>query len=377
MSHPAVVVVIGTRPEAIKMAPLIIELKKQNLFEVIVCNTGQHRDMIKPVLSLFGIEENYSLNVMTPNQTLSTLTSRLITELEKTLAHIKPKLVIVHGDTTTSFAASLVAFYLQIKVAHVEAGLRTENIFSPFPEEFNRSVNSLVADIHFAPTVGAKLNLLRESAGRDKNIFVTGNTVIDALFLCLEIGKENSLVVDSRITDWVDPKKHLILFTGHRRENFGDGFKNIFEAVINLLDVYGDRIQIIYPVHPNPNIKKEAYEYFSEFSNVLLTEPLDYVNIVWVISKSYFIITDSGGIQEEAPSLGKPVLVIRDTTERPEAVEAGTVKLVGSNKETILKYCKMLIDDQEYYKSMADAINPYGDGKASKRIVDILKERFL
>ena len=377
MNRAAVVVIIGTRPEAIKMAPLIIELKKQEQFDVIVCNTGQHRDMIKPVLSLFGIAEDHSLNVMTPNQTLSSLTSRLIIELEKTLVHIKPKLVIVHGDTTTSFVASLVAFYLQIKVAHVEAGLRTENIFSPFPEEFNRSVNSLVADIHFAPTDGAKKNLLRENSNRDQNIYVTGNTVIDALFLCLELGKENKLPVDKVILDWVDPEKMLILFTGHRRENFGEGFKNIFEAIVHLLNIYGNRIQIIYPVHPNPNIKKVAHEYFAGYPNVLLTEPLDYVNIVWVINKSYFIITDSGGIQEEAPSLGKPVLVIRDTTERPEAVEAGTVKLVGSNKETILKYCQMLIDDQEYYKSMADAINPYGDGRASQRIVNILKERFL
>lgn len=363
-----ILVIFGTRPEAIKLAPLINRLRANSLFEVTVCNTGQHKDLILPILDLFKLTIDYDLNCMEINQGLTGLTCKIITQLDLLFTTYKPDYIIVHGDTTTSFASALASFYAGIKIIHVEAGLRTFNKKSPFPEEINRTLTGSLADLHFAPTETAKNNLISE--GKKDNVYVTGNTVIDALYDALKLIDEHSFEIKN-LKSKIDESKKIILFTGHRRENFGDGFENIFESIKNLTLSRND-IQLIYPVHPNPNVKSVAQNYFKDNKNVLLIEPLDYSTFIWLLNKSYLVITDSGGIQEEAPSLGKPVLVIRDTTERPEAVEAGTVILVGSNKVDLLHNANLLLDDVRFYNQMSSIINPYGDGLASERIIDIL-----
>lgn len=364
-----ILVIFGTRPEAIKLAPLINRLRSNSLFEVSVCNTGQHKDLIYPILELFKISVDYDLDCMEINQGLPGLTCKIITKLESLFDSYKPDYIIVHGDTTTSFASALASFYAGIKIVHVEAGLRTYNKRSPFPEEINRTLTGSLADIHFAPTQTSKNNLNAE--GIFDNIYVTGNTVIDALFDSLNLIDENSSGIIS-LKSKIHETKKIILFTGHRRENFGNGFDNIFEA-IKILTLSRNDIQLVYPVHPNPNVKSIAHNYFRDNNNVILVDPLDYSTFIWLLNKSFLVITDSGGIQEEAPSLGKPVLVIRDTTERPEAVEAGTVILVGSNKFDLLNNANKLLDDVQFYNKMSSIINPYGDGLASDRIIDILK----
>ena len=363
-----ILVIFGTRPEAIKLAPLINRLRENSLFEVKVCNTGQHKDLIIPILNLFKLSIDYELNCMEINQGLTGLTCKIITKLDSLFNSYKPDYIIVHGDTTTSFASALASFYAGIKIIHVEAGLRTYNKKSPFPEEINRTLTGSLADLHFAPTETSKNNLIAE--GKTENVYVTGNTVIDALYDALKLIDENSNEIKN-LKSKIDVTKKIILFTGHRRENFGDGFNNIFESIKNLTLSRND-IQLVYPVHPNPNVKTIAQNYFKDNKNVILIEPLDYSTFIWLLNKSYLVVTDSGGIQEEAPSLGKPVLVIRDTTERPEAVQAGTVILVGSNKVDLLYNANKLLDDVQFYNQMASIINPYGDGLASQRIIDIL-----
>ena len=359
--------VFGTRPEAIKVAPVIKKFQNTN-FEIKVCNTGQHSDLLDPVLSFFNIKPDFNLKVMKENQTLFDITSNILSSLKTTLETYKPDLVFVHGDTTTAFISSLACFYLKIKIAHIEAGLRTNDKFAPFPEEINRTLISSLADFHFAPTEEAESNLLNLNVDKEK-IKVTGNTVIDSLLIAKELVENDPAY---NIKD-VDINKKIILFTGHRRENFGTGFEKIFKSLKKISKNYPD-IQIVYPVHPNPNVKKLASKFFKNDKSILLTPPLDYGRFVWLMSKSYLIITDSGGIQEEAPSLGKPVLVTRDKTERPEAVEAGTVILVGNNMEKITKTASMLISNQNEYQKMSKLINPYGDGKASDRIVKLINK---
>jgi UDP-N-acetylglucosamine 2-epimerase (non-hydrolysing) len=365
--------VFGTRPEAIKMAPLIKAVEKGSKFESRVCVTAQHRQMLDQVLKIFKIKPDYDLDIMTNNQSLFDITAKIILKLQGVLAAERPDIVVVQGDTTTTFVASLAAFYMKTKVAHLEAGLRTRNKFAPFPEEINRRITSAVADIHFAPTPWAKNNLLKENISPE-NIFVTGNTVIDALFSVVEMLKESAMKFDS-LLDGIDFSKKMVLITGHRRENFGEGFKNICEAVSDLARKFPNA-EFVYPVHFNPNVRKPVSEILSGFKNVHLIEPLDYEPFVYVMGKSYMILTDSGGVQEEAPSLGKPVLVMRETTERPEAVEAGTVKLVGTDKEKIIDGVSTLLTDSQVYVRMSRAHNPYGDGKASQRIVKILEDYF-
>ncbi len=362
--------VIGTRPEAIKVAPLIKRLKNDCYFNVKLCNTGQHIDLLDPILNFFELEVDYSLKVMTPNQTLSSLTALIINRLDNLFSLYKPDLIVVHGDTTTSFAAALSAFYNNIKVAHLEAGLRSFNKLAPFPEELNRSLTGKIADIHFAPTVSSQNNLLME--GISKNVIVTGNTVIDALYDAIKLVDESDPIILELKAKVNFNEKKVILFTGHRRENFGGGFEEIFSA-LELLTIARKDIIFIYPVHPNPNIRNLAQEKFKDNDCVLLIEPLNYGQFVWLLKNVYLILTDSGGIQEEAPSLGIPVLVLRDQTERPEAVVAGTVKLVGTNKNLIIDEVNKLLDDSVYYKKIASIINPYGDGNASNRIVEFLK----
>jgi UDP-N-acetylglucosamine 2-epimerase (non-hydrolysing) len=364
-----ILVIFGTRPEAIKLAPLINRLRENNLFKISVCNTGQHRDLVNPIIDLFKIKVDYELNSMEINQGLTGLTCKIITSLELLFISNMPDYIIVHGDTTTSFASALAAFYAGIKIIHVEAGLRTFNKKSPFPEEINRTLTGSLADFHFAPTQTSKNNLIAE--GKIDNVFVTGNTVIDSLYDALKLINEDTREI-KYLNSIIDKTKKIILFTGHRRENFGDGFDNIFESISNLTLSRND-IQLVYPVHPNPNVKVVAQNYFKDNKNVLLIEPLDYSTFIWLLNLSYLVITDSGGIQEEAPSLGKPVLVIRDTTERPEAVIAGTVILVGSNKADLLKNANKLLDDNQFYSQMSSIINPYGDGLASDRIIKVLE----
>jgi len=381
-----ILIVFGTRPEAIKMAPVVNELVrsegfKSKMWEVKVCVTAQHREMLDQVLEIFDIKPDYDLNIMKPNQDLYNITSNILLGMKKVLDDFKPDLVLVHGDTTTTFATTLAAFYKKIDVGHVEAGLRTGNIYSPWPEEVNRKLTGALARYHFAPTKTAKENLLKEGI-KEENIIVTGNTVIDALFLALEkikndknLEKEIINKINSQFTSYHSPlTSHFILITGHRRENFGQGFINICEAIKDLAIKY-PKINFIYPVHLNPNVRKPVNEILSDLENVFLIEPLDYLPFVYLMSKSYLILTDSGGIQEEAPSLGKPVFVMRDTTERPEAVEAGTVKLVGTDKEKIIKEVEKLLNNRNEYDKMSKAHNPYGDGKASERIVKFLKEK--
>ncbi|MFN8672188.1 MAG: UDP-N-acetylglucosamine 2-epimerase (non-hydrolyzing) [Candidatus Sericytochromatia bacterium] len=374
-----VMTVFGTRPEAVKLAPIIKKLEAhKDKFESIVCVTAQHRQMLDQVLDLFEIKPHYDLNIMKPNQNLFELTSNVLLNLKPIFEKENPDIILVQGDTTTVFAASLAAFYLKIKVGHVEAGLRTFNKYSPFPEEINRQLTTRMTDLHFAPTETSKQNLLKENIEL-KDIFVTGNTVIDALFLTLdkleEQEKNNKLsskVAETKALLDKIGKKKIILVTGHRRENFGEGFENICYALKEIANKNED-VEIIYPVHLNPNVREPVNRIISNQKNIHLIEPLDYEPFVYLMSKSYLIITDSGGVQEEAPSLGKPVLVMRDTTERPEAVVAGTVKLVGTNKEIIVSESNELLNNNDSYDKMSKAHNPYGDGKASERIIDNLK----
>lgn len=377
-----ILLVFGTRPEAIKMAPLVKKLQTMSeQFRTVVCVTGQHRQMLDQVLQLFDITPDYDLNIMQPNQDLYDITSRILLGMRDVLKEVQPDIVLVHGDTTTSTASAMAAFYQQIPVGHVEAGLRTGNIYSPWPEEMNRLITGRIAAVHFSPTPLSRENLLKENVD-EKNIVVTGNTVIDALQMVvhkLENDKELSEDVATRIgkmgydTVRLCEGKRMVLITGHRRENFGDGFLNICHAIKNLAAKYPN-VDFVYPMHLNPNVRKPVLEILGEGAeNVFLIEPLDYLPFVYMMQHSTLILTDSGGVQEETPGLGKPVLVMRDTTERPEAVEAGTVLLVGTNREKIEQGVCMLLDDAETYCRMSEAVNPYGDGQASKRIAKYLK----
>lgn len=378
-----ILLVFGTRPEAIKMAPLVKKLQEMpEEFQTVVCVTGQHREMLDQVLRLFDITPEYDLNIMKPNQDLYDITSRILLGMRDVLKEVLPDIVLVHGDTTTSMAAALAAFYQQIPVGHVEAGLRTGNIYSPWPEEMNRLITGRITTHHFSPTPLAKENLLREHVD-EKQIIVTGNTVIDALQMVVERLKNDEQLaseVAAKINQMgydvqrLDGKRRMVLITGHRRENFGEGFFNICHAIKHLAEQYKD-VDFVYPMHLNPNVRKPVLEILGEKAeNVFLIEPLDYLPFVYMMQHSTLILTDSGGVQEEAPGLGKPVLVMRDTTERPEAVEAGTVLLVGTNREKIEQGVSMLLDDAETYRRMSEAVNPYGDGLACERIVKYLSE---
>jgi UDP-N-acetylglucosamine 2-epimerase (non-hydrolysing) len=374
-----VLLVFGTRPEAIKMAPLVKEFQKDTInFETKVCVTAQHREMLDQVLDLFDIVPDYDLNLMKPGQDLYDITSNVLLGMKDVLNDFKPDVVLVHGDTTTTSATSLSAFYQQIKIGHIEAGLRTGDLSSPFPEEANRQITGVLANYHFAPTSTSQDNLLKENKNTD-SVVITGNTVIDALFLALDKIKNNTYLeaeIKEKIFNLnydVRDDKKIILVTGHRRENHGQGFINICEA-LKTIALHNKDIDIVYPVHLNPNVKKPVYEILSDIPNIYLIEPLQYEQFIYIMDKSYFIITDSGGVQEEAPSLGKPVLVMRDTTERPEALKAGTVKLVGTNTQKILEEAQKLIDDKIEYEKMSKSHNPYGDGKSCKRIVRFLKD---
>ena len=371
-----VLIVFGTRPEAIKMAPVVHELKKT--FIVKVCVTAQHRGMLDQVLNLFEITPDYDMDIMKPGQDLYDVTCNVLLGMKKILLEIQPDLVLVHGDTTTSMATSMAAFYSQIPVGHVEAGLRTYNILSPFPEEFNRQVTGRVAQYNFAPTEKARQNLLDEKVP-DKQIFVTGNTVIDALLSMIEKARtlpfyaELAEQLPFLVEDENDSlKRRMILVTGHRRENFGQGFEEICQALHDIAIAKQD-VMIVYPVHLNPNVREPVNRILSDIKNIHLIEPLDYLSFIKLMDTSYIILTDSGGIQEEAPSLGKPVLVMRDTTERPEAIDAGTVKLVGAKKENIVHETINLLNNEKEYQLMSKSHNPYGDGKASKRIGKVLR----
>ena len=361
------------------MAPLVKEFQKYpNDFETKVCVTAQHREMLDQVLELFEIVPDYDLDIMKPRQDLYDVTSNVLLGMKSVLTDFKPDIVFVHGDTSTTFAAALAAFYQQIRVAHIEAGLRTGDIYSPWPEEANRQLTTQITAYHFAPTSTSMNNLLKENV-KEQNIIVTGNTVIDALFLALNKIKSNKQL-EAEILDHLatlgyqfNDGKRIILVTGHRRENHGQGFINICEA-LKAIAINNPDIDIVYPVHLNPNVQKPVKELLSEVKNVHLIEPLQYETFLYLMNKSYFIITDSGGVQEEAPSLGKPVLVMRDTTERPEALEAGTVKLVGTDEETIIKEAQLLLDSHEEYTKMSKAHNPYGDGNACERIINYIRE---
>lgn len=382
-----VLLVFGTRPEAIKMAPLVKKLQSMpDTFQTIVCVTGQHREMLDQVLQLFEIIPEYDLDIMKSNQDLYDITSRILLGMREVLKATAPDIVLVHGDTTTSTAAALAAFYQQIPVGHIEAGLRTGNIYSPWPEEMNRLITGRIATHHFSPTPLAKQNLLAENVS-EKNIIVTGNTVIDALYMVVEKIK-NDATLDSSLSSQLfeagyDIKRltegrKLVLVTGHRRENFGNGFINICSAIRDLKNKY-PQVDFVYPMHLNPNVRKPIHEVFGEnlsnLGNMFFIEPLEYLLFVYLMEKSTIVLTDSGGIQEEAPSLGKPVLVMRDTTERPEALASGTVHLVGTDYDKILNEVSTLLDDVDAYENMSKAVNPYGDGKACERIVDYLLQK--
>lgn len=377
-----ILLVFGTRPEAIKMAPLVKKFQQYpNDFRTVVCVTGQHREMLDQVLQIFDIKPDYDLNIMKQGQDLYDVTARVLVGLRDVLRNVKPDVVLVHGDTTTSMAAALAAFYQQIPVGHVEAGLRTHNIYSPWPEEINRQLTGRIATYHFAPTPLSRENLLRE--GVDENhIFVTGNTVIDALYWVVDRIKNDDeldrtlnkeLLQNGYDVARLSQGKKMVLITGHRRENFGDGFTQICRAIKTLVETYSD-VDFVYPMHLNPNVRKPIHEAFDgkQCENMFFIEPLEYLSFVYLMEKSAIVLTDSGGIQEEAPGLGKPVLVMRDTTERPEALEAGTVKLVGTDYDKIVKEVSQLIEDAQYYQTMSEAVNPYGDGKACERIVEQL-----
>jgi UDP-N-acetylglucosamine 2-epimerase (non-hydrolysing) len=372
-----VMLVFGTRPEAIKMAPLVKAFEKSDAFNTTVCVTAQHRQMLDQVLELFEITPDYDLDIMKPGQNLYEVTSNILLGLKDVFEEVEPDIVLVHGDTTTTLATSLAAFYQKIAVGHVEAGLRTGNTYSPWPEEGNRQVTGRLATYHFAPTEESKSNLLKENVDIE-NVIVTGNTVIDALVSVVS-KIESDVILEEKLQGIIaqkgyniDKSKKLVLVTGHRRENFGQGFLNICEALKEVALKNPD-VDIVYPVHLNPNVQKPVKELLSNVKNVFLIDPLDYEPFVYLMHNAYFILTDSGGIQEEAPSLGKPVLVMRDTTERPEALVAGTVKLVGTDKQKIIENCQILFENKEAYQKMSKSHNPYGDGKACERIVDFLK----
>lgn len=382
-----VMLVFGTRPEAIKMAPLVKEFQKQpKRVETVVCVTGQHREMLDQVLKIFDIKPDYDLNIMKQGQDLYDVTARVLTGMRDVLKEVKPDVVLVHGDTTTSTAAALAAFYQQIPVGHVEAGLRTHNIYSPWPEEMNRLLTGRLATYHFSPTPLSRNNLIKESVD-DRNIIITGNTVIDALYWVVDKIKNNK-ELDNELEDILSKAgydvnrlnngKKLVLVTGHRRENFGDGFINMCTAIKDLTVKYPD-LDFVYPMHLNPNVRKPIHEVFGEnlsgLKKMFFIEPLEYLSFVYLMEKSSIVLTDSGGIQEEAPGLGKPVLVMRDTTERPEALDAGTVKLVGTDYNKIVNEVSSLIDDKAAYEKMSKAVNPYGDGLACGRIVNALLYR--
>ena len=376
-----IMLVFGTRPEAIKMAPLVKEfLRYPEKFETVVCVTGQHREMLDQVLRIFDIQPDYDLNIMKQGQDLYDVTARVLVGMRNVLRKVLPDVVLVHGDTTTSTAAALAAFYQQIPVGHIEAGLRTHDIYSPWPEEMNRQITSRIATYHFSPTPLSKQNLLAEGT-KEEQIVVTGNTVIDALYRVVDHIKKN-LKLDAELESLLKQAgydvtrlregKKLVLITGHRRENFGEGFVHICTAIKDLTKKYPD-VDFVYPMHLNPNVRKPIHEVFEDnlsgLGNMFFIEPLEYLSFVYLMEKSNIVLTDSGGIQEEAPGLGKPVLVMRDTTERPEALEAGTVKLVGTSYDKIVNEVSALLENQDYYNKMSKAINPYGDGKACGRIV--------
>ena len=366
-------IVFGTRPEALKMIPLIKKLRNDSFFEIKVCVTAQHRDMLDQVLETFNIVPDFDLNLMSKNQTLSNLTSKILTGINSVLESFKPDLVFVHGDTTTTFAISLACFYKKINVAHVEAGLRTHDLYSPWPEEFNRQITSKISKYHFSPTENSKKNLINENIP-NKNIIVTGNTIIDTLYLGLDLIKQKKLDILYKENFKFDLAKKTILITAHRRENFGLGISNICNAIHKLSKKF-KTINFVYPVHLNPNIKEIVKKKLSNLHNVFLIEPLAYLEFIFLMNKSSIILTDSGGVQEEAPALNKPVLVMRDTTERPEAVEFGKVKLVGTNTNLIVNEVSKLLEDKLYYKSFLMNANPYGDGTASVQIINFLKEQ--
>lgn len=372
-----ILLVFGTRPEAIKMAPLVKTLQRDTEhFETRVCVTAQHRQMLDQVLDVFNIVPEYDLNIMAPNQDLYDITSKVLMGLREVLKDFRPDVVLVHGDTTTSMAASLAAFYMQISVGHVEAGLRTHNMLSPWPEEMNRQVTDRICTYYFAPTDQSKANLLQENIAGEK-IYITGNTVIDALLMAVDIisstpGVEEKMSKELSEKGYTVGTRDYMLVTGHRRENFGEGFLHICKAIKELAALHPN-MDIVYPVHLNPNVQKPVYELLSGLSNVYLISPLDYLPFIYAMQHSTLLLTDSGGVQEEAPSLGKPVLVMRDTTERPEAVEAGTVKLVGTNAEAIVSNVTALLHDKELYKKMSETHNPYGDGQACERIMAALR----
>lgn len=381
-----IMLVFGTRPEAIKMAPLVKEFEKHpDEFDTIVCVTGQHREMLDQVLKIFDIKPNYDLNIMKQGQDLYDVTCRVLTGMRDVLKEVQPDVVLVHGDTTTSTASALAAFYQQIPVGHVEAGLRTRNIYSPWPEEMNRQITGRIATYNFSPTQLSRQNLLEERVD-DEKITVTGNTVIDALYWVVEkikndkdlsIELQDILLKAGYNTNRLNTGRRLVLITGHRRENFGDGFIHICNAIKTLTQNYPD-VDFVYPMHLNPNVRKPIHEVFgedlSDLGNMFFIEPLEYLSFVYLMEKSSIVLTDSGGIQEEAPGLGKPVLVMRNTTERPEALDAGTVKLVGTDYDMILNSVSTLLDNKEEYNKMSKAVNPYGDGKACGRIVDFIRK---
>lgn len=380
-----IMLVFGTRPEAIKMAPLVKKFQEYpNDFETIVCVTGQHREMLDQVLKIFDIEPDYDLNIMKQRQDLYDVTSRVLLGMRDVFKVSQPDVVLVHGDTTTSTATALAAFYQQIPIGHIEAGLRTHNIYSPWPEEMNRQITGRIATYHFAPTLLSKQNLLAEAV-KECDVFVTGNTVIDALYMVVDKVKndeglnnelESILANVGYDVNRLNKGKKLVLITGHRRENFGEGFINMCCAIKTLTEKYPG-VDFVYPMHLNPNVRKPIYDVFGEdlsnLGNLFFIEPLEYLSFVYLMEKSTIVLTDSGGIQEEAPGLGKPVLVMRDTTERPEALEAGTVKLVGTDYDKIVCEVSALLDDETYYNRMSKAVNPYGDGLACERIVNTLK----
>jgi UDP-N-acetylglucosamine 2-epimerase (non-hydrolysing) len=385
-----ILIVFGTRPEAIKMAPLVRAFKQQpKAFKTIVCVTGQHREMLDQVLHIFDIQPEYDLDIMKPGQDLYDITARVLTGMRDVLKEVQPDLVLVHGDTTTSTATALAAFYQQMPVGHIEAGLRTHNIYSPWPEEMNRQITGRIASWHFSPTILSKQNLIAEGIDENK-IKITGNTVIDALHLVIDKIRTNPNVeeeiqstlsdqgIDNLLLDSWSSSRRLVLITGHRRENFGEGFLNICNAIKELALQYPN-VDFVYPVHLNPNVKQPVNKILGNqkegsLTNIHLIAPLDYLPFVYLMSKSYMVLTDSGGIQEEAPGLGKPVLVMRDTTERPEAIEAGTVLLVGTNRKRIITEVSYLLNDQTHYQTMSQASNPYGDGKACEHIVEFIKD---
>ena len=383
MNVNKILLVFGTRPEAIKMCPLVKEFQKcPDKFETIVCVTGQHREMLDQVLNIFDVKPDYDLNIMKQGQDLYDVTARVLIGMRDVLKEVQPDVVLVHGDTTTSTATALAAFYQQIPVGHVEAGLRTRNIYSPWPEEMNRQITGRIASYNFAPTPLSEKNLQEEKA--QGKIFVTGNTVIDALHMVVNKLKNDKILADEQVfvlknagydVTRLDEGKKLVLITGHRRENFGEGFISMVTAMKDLSEKY-PMVDFVYPMHLNPNVRKPIREVFGGdlmiYKNFFFIEPLQYLEFVYLMEKSTVVLTDSGGIQEEAPGLGKPVLVMRNTTERPEALEAGTVKLVGTNHELIVKQVSHLLEDQAYYDQMSQAVNPYGDGKACSRIVRAL-----